>query len=69
VEQRLAKALGWLKTATATRGGKLRTLLAAFAAGGELDAEAMARMQLAKPRGIGEIVQARLLRLALASTA
>jgi hypothetical protein len=31
VEQRLAKALGWLKSATATRGGKLRTLLRALA--------------------------------------
>jgi acyl-CoA hydrolase len=66
VEQRLAKALGWLKSATATRAGKARTLLHAFSASGRADDEAMARMQLAHPRGLAELVQARLLRLALA---
>jgi len=65
VEQRLAKALGWLKNATATRGGKARTLLAALTTGGRIDAEAMARMQLSRPRGPAEFLQARLLRLAL----
>jgi hypothetical protein len=65
VEQRLAKALGWLKTATATRGGKARTLLRALAGTGRDDAEAMERMQLAKPHGFAERLQARLLRLAL----
>ena len=30
VERRLAKALGWLKAATATRGGKARTVLRAL---------------------------------------
>jgi acyl-CoA hydrolase len=66
VEQRLAKALGWLKSATATRAGKARTLLHAFSASGRADDEAMARMQLAHPRGLAELVQARLLRFALA---
>jgi acyl-CoA hydrolase len=66
VEQRLAEALGWLKSATATRAGKARTLLHAFSASGRADDEAMARMQLAHPRGLAELVQARLLRLALA---
>jgi acyl-CoA hydrolase len=66
VEQRLAKALGWLKSVTATRAGKARTLLHAFSASGRADDEAMARMQLAHPRGLAELVQARLLRFALA---
>jgi hypothetical protein len=65
VEQRLAKALGWLKAATATRAGKARTLLQAVTSGGRDDAEAMARMHLANPRGFAERMQARLLRLAL----
>jgi acyl-CoA hydrolase len=65
VEQRLVKALSWLKSATATRAGKARTVLQAFAGGGRRDDEAMARMQLANPRGFAEFLQARLLRLAL----
>jgi len=69
VEQRLAKALGWLKSATASPGGKLGTVLRALAGGGRVDGEAMARMQLSKPRGFAEHLQARLLRLALARTA
>ena len=65
VEQRLAKALGWLKSATATRAGKARTLWAALLSARSDDAEAMARMQLAEPRGLAERMQARLLNLAL----
>jgi len=68
VEQRLAKALGWLKSATATRGGKARTVWEAFTSGGREDAEAMERMQLAKPSGFAELMQARLLKLALQQT-
>ena len=71
-EQRLAAALAWLQDRTATPGGKLRTMLQALAArGGSLaeDLPAMARMELQSPRGIGERLQARLLRLALARTA
>ena len=69
VEQRLAKALGWLKGATATRSGKARTLWAAFRSGARDDTGAMERMGLAKPSGFAEIMQARLLKLALAKTA
>jgi len=69
VEQRLAKALGWLKNATATRSGKARTIWTAFTAGAGGDAEAMERMQLSKPTGLAEVMQARLLKLALAKTA
>jgi hypothetical protein len=65
VEQRLAKALGWLKSATSTRGGKARTLWQALLHEGRDDAEAMARMQLSNPRVFGEWLDARLLRLAL----
>jgi acyl-CoA hydrolase len=65
VEQRLAKALGWLKTATATRAGKARTIWAALLHNGRGDAEAMERMQLSNPRGPGEWLEARLLKLAL----
>ena len=66
VEQRLAKALGWLKSSTATRAGKLRALLQAFTTSSAVDAEAMQRMGLTRPRGFAEYLQARLLRLALA---
>jgi acyl-CoA hydrolase len=68
VEQRLAKALGWLKSETATPRGRLRTLLAAAGARAD-DAEAMRRMALDAPRGFGERLHARLLALALARTA
>jgi len=69
VEQRLAKALGWLKNATATPVGKAQAIWAAFTSGASVDAEAMERMQLAKPSGFAETMQARLLKLALAKTA
>ena len=69
VEQRLAKALGWLKNATATRTGMARALWSAFTAGSRIDAEAMDRMQLSKPASFAETLQARLLKLALAKTA
>jgi acyl-CoA hydrolase len=69
VERRLAKALTWLKGATATRGGKLRTLASALVAGGgDGEREALERMQLAAPKGAGEWLEARLLLLALAKT-
>src|SRR5688572_24047887 len=67
VEQRLVKALGWLKTSTQTRGGKVRTLLRAIAGGSSSDGEALERMQLAAPRG-AEWIEARLLGLALRNT-
>ncbi len=68
VEQRLAGALGWLKSRTGDRAGKLRTLIAALAAGRHDDAEALRRMGLENPSGIGERLQARLLGMALRHT-
>jgi len=68
VEQRLVKALAWLQAATGTPAGKLRTVSQALRAAPPEDAEAMQRMELAAPRGIGERLDARLLRLALART-
>lgn len=68
VEQRLVRALGWLKARTGGRLDKLRTVARALAGGGGDDAEAMARMDLAHPRGIGEHIEARLLALGLRET-
>jgi hypothetical protein len=68
VEQRLVTALGWLKTNTQTRGGKLRTLLRALTAGRIGDAEAAARMGLSETHGAGEWIESRLLSLALRAT-
>ena len=69
VEQRLVKALGWLKSTTNTRGGKVRAVLQALAAGKGDDAEAMQRMGLGAPKGAAEWLEARLLALALQKTA
>jgi acyl-CoA hydrolase len=66
VEQRLVKALSWLKTNTATRGAKLRTIAASLFSGGASDHEALQRMALDAPNGITERLYARLLRHALA---
>jgi acyl-CoA hydrolase len=68
VEQRLVAALGWLKSSTRTRSGKLRTLLRAVAAGTIDDVEAARRMGLDEPAGVGEWFEARLLSLALRAT-
>lgn len=65
VEQRLAKALGWLKANTGSRSAKLRTVLAALGPNPHRDDEALQRMDLAAPAGPGDRLQARLLRLAL----
>ena len=69
VEQRVVRALQWLKAATATRGGKLRTIAAALASGTTGDADAMARMQFTSPAGLAERLEARLLALGLRRTA
>ena len=69
VEQRLVRALGWLKSATATRGGKLRTIASALVYGGAADPAALERMGLASPTGVGEKLTARLMALALSRTA
>ncbi len=72
VEQRLVKALTWLKANTATHASKVATiskaLLAPRATTAE-DLEAIARMGYATPSGIGETLYAKLLALALLKTA
>ncbi|MCF7223352.1 acetyl-CoA hydrolase/transferase C-terminal domain-containing protein [Marilutibacter chinensis] len=68
VEQRLVRALAWLKSATANRTGKLRTLLAATFAPPARDAEAVERMALDRPRGLAARLESRLLALALHRT-
>ncbi|MBB5209294.1 acetyl-CoA hydrolase/transferase C-terminal domain-containing protein [Chiayiivirga flava] len=69
VEQHLARALGWLKRNTATRGGMLSTLWAALRASSrDADDEAMRRMALDRPTGWREHLSAGLVRLALART-
>ncbi|MGV8960973.1 MAG: acetyl-CoA hydrolase/transferase C-terminal domain-containing protein [Stenotrophomonas sp.] len=69
IEQDLLRALSWLKANTAGRAGKLRTVLAALRpASSGPDANAMQRMGLVHPEGIGERLNARLLRLALTRT-
>lgn len=68
VEQRLVKALTWLKNNTATRSAKLRTIARAVITGDALtaaDREALQRMGLQAPANIGERVSAKLLKLAL----
>ncbi|MFZ5638554.1 MAG: acetyl-CoA hydrolase/transferase C-terminal domain-containing protein [Pseudomonadota bacterium] len=72
VEQRLVKALTWLKANTATRGAKLTTIARAlFApkARSAADSEALARMGYASPTGAGEALYAKLVALALRKTA
>ena len=68
VEQRLVRALAWLKSNTGSRRGKLATVAAALFDAGADDREALARMDLSPTNGFGEWLQARLLRLALART-
>jgi acyl-CoA hydrolase len=65
VEQRLAKALGWLKQRTATRMGLLRALASAIASRPPRDEGALTRMELGQPRTIIERIYARLLAYAL----
>ncbi|MDC0667111.1 acetyl-CoA hydrolase/transferase C-terminal domain-containing protein [Nannocystis radixulma] len=66
VEARLARALAWLKQ---HGDAKLRLLLRATRAGLSDDREALQRMELDRPSGAGEWLQARLLTLALRMTA
>lgn len=69
VEQRLVRALQWLKAGTASTGGKLRTVITAIACGRSDDREALQRMKLDTPRGLREWLDARLVVLALSKTA
>src|SRR3546814_13463186 len=64
-EQRLLKALGWLKARTGSTGGKVRTVASALLSSGTRDDEALQRMELSTPKGFGDRLQARLLRHAL----
>ena len=68
VEQRLVKALGWLRSSTATRSGKLRTVLRALMSGRTDDADALERMGLMRPANAGERLEARLVALGLRET-
>ena len=68
VEQRLVKALTWLKANTATRIAKLATIARALVATATPDREALQRMELHQPSGIGETLYARLVAYALTKT-
>jgi len=68
VEQRLVKALGWLKTATSGWSGKIATVFAANSHGRNGDLEALQRMRLDAPTHWRERLDARLVALALAKT-
>lgn len=68
VEQRLVKALGWLKANTGSPWAKAGTVLGSLFAGRTPDREALARMRLDKPDGFGEKLLTRLLAYALNST-
>jgi acyl-CoA hydrolase len=68
VEQRLVKALGWLKGNTSTTVGKLRTVLRALTVGRAADVEAVERMGLMQPANMGDRFEARLLALGLRET-
>jgi hypothetical protein len=68
VEQRLARALGWLKARTGGTLAKLGTLASAWAPNSHSDEEAMQRMGLDSPASLRDRISARLLRLALAKT-
>jgi hypothetical protein len=68
VEQRLVKALGWLKANTGSPWGKAKTVLGSLFAGRTPDREALARMRLDQPDGFGEKLLTRLLAYALNRT-
>lgn len=69
VEQRLVKALGWLKTNSATAWGKTMTVIGAMLAGRSDDTEAMERMDLQAPKDFKERLYARLVSYALQNSA
>ena len=68
VEQRLVRALQWLKAETASTPGKLRTIVSVLAGGHSDDREALQRMKLDAPRGLAEWLDAKLVALALSRT-
>jgi acyl-CoA hydrolase len=68
VEQRLVRALAWLKVQAAKPAGKARLAARALMASPAADAEAMQRMDLASPQGFANRLEARILALALAES-
>ena len=68
VEQRLVRALAWLKAQVAKPAGKARLAARALLASPPADDEAMQRMGLASPEGFANRLEARILALALAET-
>jgi acyl-CoA hydrolase len=70
VEQRLVRALAWLKAQTAVPGGKARLVVQALLTGHpHRDPEALQRMGLEQPSRVADRIEARVLALALARTA
>ncbi|GGD44278.1 acetyl-CoA hydrolase/transferase C-terminal domain-containing protein [Pseudoxanthomonas indica] len=67
VEQRVVKALAWLKSNTATTTQKIGTVLRALGASSD-DHEALQRMGLDKPGSLAERLDAKLLKLGLTET-
>jgi acyl-CoA hydrolase len=65
VEERLVRALAWLKSSTASFTGKLRTIATAVAAPGPRDEEALERMGLSATTTFADRLDARLITLAL----
>jgi len=68
VELRLIKALGFLKSATASTFGKLRLIVLALVFSSASDSEAMQRMNLLRPATLKEKLAARLVRYSLSAT-
>lgn len=69
VEQRLMKALSWLKSNTASVAGKAFALIGAAFAGASADTEAIERMGLQAPKNMRERLDARLVSYALQNSA
>ena len=69
VEQRLVRALGWLRANTGNRWARVSLIAEALRSRGPADTEALRRMALDAPRGIGEKIAARVLASALRHTA
>ncbi|HVS17969.1 MAG TPA: acetyl-CoA hydrolase, partial [Planctomycetota bacterium] len=67
--QRLVRALAWLQSANATRVGRLRALAAALLDGSPGDLAELERMDLARPAGLAQRLQARLVTVGLSRTA
>ncbi|MGQ0800396.1 MAG: acetyl-CoA hydrolase/transferase C-terminal domain-containing protein [Pseudomarimonas sp.] len=69
VEQRLLRALAWLRVHTGSPLARLTLIAKALSSRGATDHEALSRMTLAAPSGVRESIAAKLLALALRRTA